>query len=79
MTIAVNLGGLSGGQIFNAKYAPSYHYSIRTITIIGAAAWVVAAALIGVYYLDRRSDTVIIGRAQSGGGETHGEQEQKSG
>ncbi|KAL4877460.1 vitamin H transporter [Aspergillus karnatakaensis] len=52
MTIAVNLGGLSGGQIFNAKYAPSYHHSIRTITIIGAAAWVVAASLIAVYHFD---------------------------
>ncbi|KAL4812139.1 major facilitator superfamily domain-containing protein [Aspergillus spinulosporus] len=45
MTIAVNIGGLSGGQIFNVKYAPSYHYSIPAITIIGAAAWVVAARL----------------------------------
>ncbi|KAL5343482.1 major facilitator superfamily domain-containing protein [Aspergillus crustosus] len=42
----------SGGQIFSAKYAPSYHHSIQTMTIVGAAAWVVAAALLTVYHFD---------------------------
>ncbi|KAL3473331.1 vitamin H transporter [Aspergillus californicus] len=50
MTIAVNLGGLSGGQIFNEAYAPSYHHSIRDMTILGGSAWIVAALLVFVYY-----------------------------
>ncbi|RDW78914.1 uncharacterized protein DSM5745_05766 [Aspergillus mulundensis] len=54
MTIAVNLGGLSGGQIYREEYAPTYHHSIQTMTIVGAAAWVVTVALILLYYFTDR-------------------------
>ncbi|KAL4792208.1 vitamin H transporter [Aspergillus venezuelensis] len=55
MTIAVNLGGLSGGQIFSEKYAPTYNHSIMDMTAIAAGAWVVAVGLVVLYFfLERR-------------------------
>ncbi|KAL4877369.1 MFS general substrate transporter [Aspergillus karnatakaensis] len=54
IVIAANLGGLSGGQIYRADDAPEYQRAIRMMTIIGAAAWVVTAALGLIYYFDAR-------------------------
>ncbi|KAL4909584.1 hypothetical protein BDW74DRAFT_174786 [Aspergillus multicolor] len=57
MTIAVNLGGLSGGQIYREEYAPTYHHSIQTMTLVGAAAWIVTVALIMLYYFTDRCNS----------------------
>ncbi|KAH7013084.1 major facilitator superfamily domain-containing protein [Ilyonectria destructans] len=54
--IAVNLGGLSGGNVLSADDAPEYYRGIRVMTGIGAVCWALTAGLgLSYYWADKRA------------------------
>ncbi|KFA56337.1 hypothetical protein S40293_09251 [Stachybotrys chartarum IBT 40293] len=56
IVIAVNLGGLSGGNILSQDDAPDYSRGIRVMGGIGAATWLLVALLGSWYYwVDRKA------------------------